>query len=313
MDSRFLESFVMVADHGSFAGAARRLHVTPAAVAQRVHALEAEMGARLVSRAGRAVRPTPAGTAILDRARTFLGDVRDLKSIATSDRPAGELRLGATPTSLTGLLPDMLALLTKRYPQIDVFMESGVSVGLYDRVLDGELDAAVIAQPPFAIPKTCDWRLLREEPLILLAPASSRARDPHALLRSQPLIRQSRNTWIGRLVDGYLRHAGIRPRDRFDLDNLDAIAVMVDRGLGVALVHDWAAPWPAGLALRKLRLPKNPFSRRMGLLWSRTSVRLRLVEALLDVAGEVLGPQGKGKRGAPTRRCPRPSSLSPSF
>jgi DNA-binding transcriptional LysR family regulator len=302
MDSRFLESFVMVAETGSFAETARRLHLTPAAVAQRIHALEAEIDVRLVSRSGRSVRPTPAGTAILGRARNFLGDVRDLKSIAVGDRPSGELRLGATPTSITGLLPDTLTLLTQRYPQVELFVRGGLSVELYHQLLDSELDAALIAQPPFALAKAYEWRLLREEPLILLAPASLRVRDPHAVLASQPLIRQRPNSWVGRLVDGYLRNAGIRTRDRFDLDTLDAVAVMVDRGLGVALVHDWSPPWPQGLALKKIALPKNPFGRRMGLVWNRGSVRVRLVQALLDVAVETLAAPAQSTNAARPRR-----------
>jgi len=292
MDSRFLESFLMVVDNGSFAEAARRLHLTPAAVAQRIRALETEIGARLVSRSGRSVRPTPAGTAILARARSLLGDVRDLKSIAASGRPSGELRLGATPTSLSGLLPDVLVALTKKYPQIDVHIQNGISAELYHQVLGGELDAAIVAQPPFAIPKACDWRPLREESLVVLTQASARVRDLHAVLASEPLIRQRANSWVGRLVDGYLRYAGIRPRSRFDIDTLDAVAVMVDRGLGVALVHDWAPPWPEGLTIKKHSLPANPFGRRMGLIWTRASVRVRLVHAFLDVAETALADGG---------------------
>jgi DNA-binding transcriptional LysR family regulator len=304
MDSRFLESFVMVVENGSFAEAARRLHLTPAAVAQRIRALEAEIGARLVSRSGRSVRPTPAGTAILDRARNFLGDVRDLKSVAVSDRPSGELRLGATPTSITGLLPGVLTALTGRYPQIDVYVHGGISVDLYHQLLDGELDAAIIAQPPFAIPKAYEWRLLREEPLMVLAPAAITTSDPHAILASEPLIRQRRNSWIGHLVDGYLRHAGIKPRERLELDAMEAVAVMVDRGLGVALVHDWAPPWPEGLTLQKIPLPKNPFGRRMGLVWNKASVRVRLVQAFMHVAVEALGEAraANPRRGAVSRR-----------
>jgi DNA-binding transcriptional LysR family regulator len=310
MDSRFLESFVMVAENGSFAETARRLHLTPAAVAQRIRALEAEIGARLVSRSGRSVRPTPSGTAILERARNFLGDVRDLKSIATSDRPSGELRLGATPTSITGLLPGMLTALTARYPQIDVYVQGGISVDLYHQLLDGELDAAIIAQPPFAIPKAYEWRLLREEPLMVLVPAAISISDPHAILASEPLIRQRRNSWVGRLVHGYLRHAGIRPRERLELDGMEAVAVMVDRGLGVALVHDWAPPWPEGLALRKIPVPTKQFDRRMGLIWNRASVRVRLVHAFLDVAIEVLAAGGAvdaKRKGAHPRRSRRRS------
>jgi len=123
----------------------------------------------------------------------------------------------------------------------------------------------------------------------LVAPATTRSRDPHALLASEPFIRARRNSWVGQLVEGYLREAGIRPHDRFELDTLEAIAVMVDRGLGVALMHDWAPPWPERLSLLKLPLPDNRFGRRLGLMWNRTSVRIGLVRAFLEVATVALG------------------------
>jgi DNA-binding transcriptional LysR family regulator len=284
MDSRFLESFIVVIESGSIAGAARRLNLTAAAVAQRVHTLEREIGSRLIVRSGRSVMPTQAGAAILERARDLLSDVRDLKSIAAYDQPAGEFRLGATPTSISGLLPDILKPLMRAHSRIEVQIYGGISSELYQKVLDGELDAAIIVQPPFAIPKTCEWRVLREEPLVLLSPRASRSRDPVAILSSQPLIRQRHNTWVGRLIDGYLRHAGVRPRERFEIDTLEAIAVMVDRGLGVALVHDWPPPWPEGLSIKKIPIAEKKFGRRMGLLWSRASVRIRLVNVFLETA-----------------------------
>ena len=46
------------------------------------------------------------------------------------------------------------------------------------------------------------------------------------------------------------------PRERFELNALNAIAVMVDRGLGVSLVPDWARPWPEGLRLVRMPLPE---------------------------------------------------------
>jgi DNA-binding transcriptional LysR family regulator len=53
MDTQFLDSFVTVVDYGSMAEAARRLNLTPAAVAQRIRALEDEIGASLFVRSGR--------------------------------------------------------------------------------------------------------------------------------------------------------------------------------------------------------------------------------------------------------------------
>jgi DNA-binding transcriptional LysR family regulator len=57
---------------------------------------------------------------------------------------------------------------------------------------------------------------------------------------------------------------------------------MVDRGLGVSLVPDWARPWPEGLRLARIPLPQPSVPRRIGVIWSRASVRLRLVNVLLD-------------------------------
>ena len=102
MDTRFVESLLTVFECGSIAEAARRLNLTAAGLAQRTRVLEAEIGARLVVRAGRAVKPTEAASAILDRARRLLSEARDIKSIAASGVLSGELRLGVMQTSLPG-------------------------------------------------------------------------------------------------------------------------------------------------------------------------------------------------------------------
>jgi DNA-binding transcriptional LysR family regulator len=299
MDTRFLDSLVTVVDNGSIAEAARRLNLTPAAVALRIRALESEIGVNLVVRLGRTVRLTEAGAAILPRARKFLGEVRDLKSIAVSGRPSGELRLGAFQTALAGMLPDTLMLMRRRYPQIEVHITRGTSPELYLKVLAGDLDAAIIAQPPFAIPKACSWHALRTESLILITQASMQAADPRAILRTEPFIRLDRKMWAGQLVDAYLRRTSIRPSELFEIDSFEAIAALVDRGLGVSLVHDWAPPWPEGLSLRKLPIPDSaPFARHIGLIWSRASLRLRLVQAFLELAAT-----------APRARSPKPKKL----
>src|SRR5262245_45481643 len=130
--------------------------------------------------------------------------------------------------------------------------------------------------------------MLREEPLIVLPRAPAPSRKPHAILASEPFIRLDRKIWPGRLVDEYLRKAGIRPRELFEIDQADAIAVMVDRGLGVSLLPDLAPPWPEGLSLAKLPVPGGrSFARRIGLIWPRASLRLRLVRAVLEQAAAV--------------------------
>ncbi|MBL8359438.1 MAG: LysR family transcriptional regulator [Rubrivivax sp.] len=293
METQFLQTFVTVADLGSMAAAARRLNITPAAVAQQLHALEREIGAPLVARAGRTVCITGAGSRILRHARELLRGVSDLSALAADEPEAGELRLGAGTNALTGMLPDVLARMVERFPAIKVFVQPGYSPELYRAVEGGELDAALVLQAPFALPKTCDWLLLREEPLVVLAPERLAHRDPHELLATEPLIRYDRQQWGGRLAEQYLRLAGIVPRERFELNALNAIAVMVDRGLGVSLVPDWLRPWPEGLRLARLPLPMPFEPRRMGVVWSRATVRARLVEAFVEACGETVGASKK--------------------
>jgi DNA-binding transcriptional LysR family regulator len=282
VDTQFLHTFITIVDQGSMAAAARVLNITPAAVAQQIRTLEREIGATLIARVGRTVSVTEEGSRILQRSRDLLRNVADLRSVANESGVSGELRLGACPTALAGMLPDVLARMVDTFPEINVFIKPGFSADLYRAVETGDLDAAVVLQAPFPLPKTCEWLLLREEPLIVLAPKSMANEDPHALLATQPLIRYDRNQWGGRQADDYLRARGIVPRERFELNALNAIAVMVDRGLGVSLVPDWARPWPEGLQLARIPLPEPSVPRRIGIVWSRSSVRVRLVTVLLQ-------------------------------
>jgi DNA-binding transcriptional LysR family regulator len=273
---------VTVVDQGSMAAAARVLNITSAAVAQQIHTLERELGVPLIVRVGRTVRMTEEGGRILVRARDLVRDFADLRSIANDSTEAGELRLGACTTALTGMLPAILARMVSKFPHMNVYIRPGYSAQLYAAVESGDLDAAFVLQAPYELPKTCDWQLLREEPLIVLAPRHLGHRDPHDLLANEPLIRYDRNQWGGRQADEYLRKVGITPRERFELNALNAIAVMVDRGLGVSLVPDWARPWPEGLQVARLPLPEASVPRRIGVIWSRATVRMRLVTVLLQ-------------------------------
>lgn len=177
-----------------------------------------------------------------------------------------------------------------RFPRIQVFIKPGYSPELHRAVESGEIDAAIVLEAPFELSKTCHWTLLREEPLILLAPRAMAGRDAHELLATEPLIRYDRQQWGGRQADQYLRMAGIVPRERFELNALNAIAVMVDRGLGVSIVPDWAKPWPEGLKVERIPLPRPCEPRCVGIVWSRATIRGRLVQAFLEAANEhVLG------------------------
>ncbi len=282
METTFLQSFVLVAESGSMAEAARRQGVTPAAIAQQVRALERELGAPLVARAGRTVMPTPAGHRLLERASELLTALGSLQSWVREDLVSGELRLGAINSALHTKLPKILGHLARAYPDVTVFIRSGLSQELIKAVRQDQIDAAICLHPDFALPKSMAWEQLRQEPLVVLAPADLAGQDPLALLRSQPFLRYDRSLGGGKQADRYLRGHGIAPKERFELSSLLAIAMMVHEGLGVSLVPDIESPLTAGLKVRRLPLKDLLEPRRFGVLWRRASSRSRLIAAFLE-------------------------------
>ena len=267
------------------AEAARRLNLTPTALAQRIHVLERDFGAKLIVRSGRTVRLTEGGTRLLARAKQFQREVRELQAATLGEGLVGGLRLGAISTAVTGLLPTMLAGLVQRHPRIDIYIEAGVSRDLYHQVLQDKLDAALIVAPPFAVPKSFTWRTLRKEPLVVLAPRAMAHVDPLRLLAEMPLIRYDRRNWGGSLADQYLQQNGIQPRERFELDALDGIVLLVGLGLGVSLVPDWARAAPLPDTVASLAVPGDTPHRMLGMLWPTQSAHSRLLESLLGSDG----------------------------
>ena len=299
MDLRFLNSFVTVVESGSVADAARRLGLAPTTVAQQMRALEADLGARLLSRAGRTVTPTVVGARIVDRARELLRGESDLRSVASdTDLPAGPLKLGATPTALMGLLPPLLRRWMQAYPTIRIYIEPGTSSVLLERVMAGGLDAAIVVHPAFDLHKTCAWHLIREEALILLAPSSLRVENPLLVAAREPFIQYDRKVVAGKLADDYLRGQGIRPKVQFELDGIEHIAQLVAEGFGVSVLPDWPVLGPQDPRVRRWPLPASCPSRRVGMVWMRSSPRSPLAEALHAHLGEVSGTQlrASGKR-----------------
>jgi len=300
METRFLQTLLTVVETSSLAETARQLAITPSAVIQRIKALEEEIGQPLISRAGHAMRPTAAGTAVLADVQRLLAAESDVKASASAKLGEGLLRVGVIQPVLTSWLPDTLIALKKGRPRIEIYLSLCCSSELYADVQKGDLDVALLVKPPFPIPKALEWMPLQQDKLVLLAPPGLKGADPIRLLKEQPFIRYDRNQWSGRIVDQYLRKQRLRPSEQFELDSLEAIATLVGRGLGVSVVPDWQNCWPTHANPRTLKLPDSPGC-NVGAIWPRASNRLPLVKFLLDEIQCIL-PKGKSpKTGAPAR------------
>jgi DNA-binding transcriptional LysR family regulator len=281
MNTVFLETFLLVTELGSMAETARKLAITPAAVAQRISALEADLGVALIERSGRKVQPTDAGRAIIASGNQILVEVRKLRITLRADGDTGELRLGAISTAMSGILPNALHNLSEHSPGIEVFILPGTSPAVYSSVLEDRVDGGILVQPPFALPKSLEWISLRREPLVLICPQVWADMDAMTLLNQKRFIRYDRNNWGGRLADRWMKEHRITAKEWLELDQLEAISVMVSNGLGVSIVPDWAPPWPEGLEIKKINLPgERPPMRDIGLLRKRSTPSGRLLEKL---------------------------------
>ncbi len=284
MESRYLKSLIAVVDSGSIADAARSEHLTAAAISQRIQALERELGCALLSRAGHAALPTEACLALLPRARRIVREVALLAGDTDDEGLTGVLRIGAISTALTGLLPVTLRTLTAQAPGLRPTIVPGTSRGLYQALLAGELDAAILVAPPFALPRSLQARLLQREELVLLARRSLRG-DIDDLLQRQAYIRYDPAAWGGRLAQRYLDDQGVRPNVLCDLDALETIAMLVADGVGVSLVPHWNGLEKLARTCRVEAVERPPadlYTRDIVLLTPTQSERPTMLRALAE-------------------------------
>jgi DNA-binding transcriptional LysR family regulator len=239
VDSRYLESLIAVIECGSIAEAARAEGLTAAAISQRIQALEREIGFELLSRAGHAAKATEACLSLLPRARRIVEEVALLAGDADPRGLTGALRVGAISTALTGVLPATLRALTQHAPGIRLTIVPGTSRMLYQALLAGELDAAILVAPPFDLPKTVHAMSLGKEALVFLS--STKPHQPvTTLLQQVPYIRYDPAAWGGLHAQRFLDDHHLTPTVLCDLDGLEAIAMLVADGVGVSLVPHWS-------------------------------------------------------------------------
>lgn len=249
MDIRFLQSLVATVETGSIAAAARREKLTPAAISQRIQSLEQTLGCVLLARGAHSAQPTEACLSLLPRARLLIREAENLRYDAAGGGLAAELKIGAISTALTGIFPDVLDALSRQAPSLKLLLRPGSSLQLYEQLLSGELDAAVLVEPPFALPKALAAHVVRREPLVFTSRDTTAPDAIAERIRQAPFIRYDPGSWGGRLSQQYLADAGLDPDIRCDMDALEAIAMLVANGMGNSVVPDWPGLAREGLYL----------------------------------------------------------------
>ncbi len=148
MNTRFLETLVVLSRLRSFRETAQALHTTQAAASQRIAALEDELGVFLVDRSNRTLRLTPVGEQVVRQAEQILALERELKQSTRPDAPAaGRVRIGVIETVVHTWLTPLIHGLAQRFPKVDPDITVDTARNLREHFRQHRLDLLIQNDP----------------------------------------------------------------------------------------------------------------------------------------------------------------------
>ncbi len=307
MDLRQLQSLLAVVDHGGFTAAARATHTVQSNISAHVAKLERELDAVLIDRASGA--PTAEGDAVVARARRIENELTALEADVSSLRgsPRGVVRIGVHRHHRA--LADATARRPSREqtPDLRLLIADGSTTSLLLRLLDGELDLALVSLPnpdPDIV-----HRPLFEESNELIAP------DDHPLVQlgRQPtladvaeheLLLAAPGTTFRVEIDEIFAAVGLELRPKVEIDGLRLLASLAFQGFGATILPATAAPsWVTG-PWRRISMP-GLGRRTVGLATRRRGLPSAAAEAASRLISDVISSHAEPAAGIHPITAPR--------
>jgi DNA-binding transcriptional LysR family regulator len=247
-----LRVFRAVADEMSFRKAAEVLHLSQPAVSQQIRALEEEAGVRLFDRGageghGTQIALTEAGRVLLKYANAAAETMVEARRAlaALNDEVEGELRLGASTTIAQYVLPRILGVFLREYPQVQMSLVSGNTEKIVEDVAEERVALGIIEGPAMRRDVKTE-RMVRDEMVLIAGPQHPWARvaaiEPGELAKV-PLLLRERGSGSRRVVERALKQVGLPLRSlkvAMELDSTEAIISGVEAELGVGFVSRFA-------------------------------------------------------------------------
>ena len=236
-----LKTFMAVAQHHSFAQAARQLHVVPSVVAKRIAQLERSIGTRLFERTTRSVKLTESGERLKSKAIPVLTAFDGLLTDVHRDdtQPEGHIRIMA-PTTLTTLyLGSLFTEFLKHHDRITLEVALGdrsinPTEDAFDMVISGRVaNYEGVEQIPLA---PIDYVVCAAPEYLKKFPEPQQPTDllEHACLVFEP----TGKSWIFQSQRGTI-HIDVTPRLMADDNNTLLSAAL--KGLGIAMLPNYIA------------------------------------------------------------------------
>jgi molybdate transport repressor ModE-like protein len=294
IEVRHLTALEAVAEEGSFRRAAARLGYVQSAISEQIAALERIVGQRLVERSRGAgpVQLTDAGEVLLGHAKAIVARIKAAEADlgALSGGAAGSLRLGIYQSVGARVIPRLLPLYAREWPDVRVLpREAPTDAALFELVERGELELSFADMP--LRPGPFDHTQVLVDPYILLVPANSplSGNGPVGLedVAELPLIGHVTCRVLPR-VEAALRAQGVEPNFVFRSDIVATVQALVGAGVGSAIIPrlaiDESDPRTAVVELGA-DVPVQP--RLIGMFWHRDRYRSPATLGFVEAAREI--------------------------
>jgi DNA-binding transcriptional LysR family regulator len=245
MDLRQLQTFVEVAERGSFSAAAAALGVTQPAVSQQIQTLERTVGTTLIDRSGRRAVPTDRGE-VLHRYALRMLALRDelARDLAQDDEPTGHLIVGASTGPGEHVLPQLLGGFRAAHRRVEVTLRVDATDAVIDRVLDRDLELGVVGARRSH--RALEFEPFLRDRVVLAVPAGHPFAGrvvPLAELVAEPQIVMQSGAGVRTVIEDELRRAGVRVRDlrvAMELGLQESAKSAVEAGYGVCFLSSLA-------------------------------------------------------------------------
>ncbi|HTM46084.1 MAG TPA: LysR substrate-binding domain-containing protein [Polyangiaceae bacterium] len=318
---RQLQYAATIADCLSFSKAAELCHVSQPSLSAQIAELEQALGLRLFERDRRHVLVTPAGHALLERARVLLRDATDLRELAirSSDPLSGTLKIGVIPTVAPYLLPQLAPALNRALRKLTLLWIEDKTSKLVSDLDSGAIDGALLALE--ADIGDMAHEIIGRDPFVLATAPG------HPLAKGQTALKPAELCDVSVLLldDGHCFRdqalsfcASARAQElEFRATSLQTLAQMVAAGTGVTLLPALAVPMEAAHAKLHIRPFSKPSpGRTLALIWRKGSPVAPALKEVAQIAREIYPTlhAAQGQTGpSPTRNIRRAtlSSASP--
>lgn len=282
-----LRVFLSVVQEGSVGRAALALGMTQPGVSQHLYALENFIGYSLFARQGRRLVLTKAGQDLLPEARRAVQALEEFIQAAQAlDRlERGRVEIGAATTMAVYVLPKYLTEFKRLHPEIRITLESGSSERLTQRLVQGEIELAVVEAVEHL--KGFSRQLFYEDELVVIVPPehpwAKREEIEATWLAEVPLIVRDPGAMTYRVLGRALEQAGLEVRPVFYTDNHEVTKRLVLEGAGVGIVSSVVVRPNLRVGnLRALRIRGMELRRLFWLLYPEP-LRNPAAEALKDL------------------------------